>query len=418
MVKFIGIFKKTFDHMKNYGLKSFKIYSFYYIKKLCKKPIVFIKIYYRTKSINKPDKYLGRYSTYISSKDIQIFSRKFEIQNTENFKNKYSLKNYEKVISHRNKLLIFSSLLLNDSEKFVDNDLTVNVMSSARNAGWTVKQYFGSPLKNSPYVLEKERISEFENILNEFKPDILCIDSNFQIHHKTFSYEALINFKKKYNFKVLMFVPDFEVKKLKYWGTEFADFIQYSRPSLRNKINFITDSKIICLPGITYDESSFISNFEKVYDIYYSGSDARQRKVFLNAASNTDLKVKAIYGNRISDKSPNYELYKVELSKSRMTFSNGYITKKNSLIAGRFIESILSQSVCLYEECLDVNTFFQPYLHYIPVKNIHEFVKSAQYLKLNTERLKTISTEAYEYYMENYSSKLFWNYIASRIVNK
>jgi len=416
MMKSIDIFKKTFDHVKNYGLKSFKTYSLYYTKKLCKKPVKLIKIHYRTKSISKPDKYLGNYNTYINSRDIEIFNKKFKIQNTENFNN-YSLKNYKKTSSHSNKLLLFSSLLLNDSEKFVDNDLTVNVMSSARNSGWAVRQYFGSPLKNSPYVLEKERISEFENILNEFEPDILCMDSNFQIHHKTFSYEALINFKKKYGFKVLMFVPDFEVKKLKYWGTEFADFIQYSRPSLRNKINFITDSKLICLPGITYDESSFISNFEKEYDIYYSGSDTRQRKIFLNAAQNTNLKVKAIYGNRMSDKSPNYELYKVELSKSRMTFSNGYITKKNSLIAGRFIESILSQSVCLYEECLDVNTFFQPYLHYVPVKNIHEFVKSAQYLKLNLERLKTISSESYDYYMENYSSKLFWNYLASRIVN-
>ena len=167
----------------------------------------------------------------------------------------------------------------------------------------------------------------------------------------------------------------------------------------------------------TYNESSFFSGFKKVYDIYYSGSDTRQRKIFLNAAENTNLRVKALYGNRISEQSPNYELYKHELNKSRMTFSNGYITNKNSLIAGRFIESILSRSVCLYEECLDVNAFFQSYLHYVPVTNIHDFVKSAQYLRLNNEVLNTISSESYNYYMNNYSSKLFWNYLSSKIVN-
>ena len=415
MIKILYLFKKTYDHVNEYGLKSFKIYLFYYIKKFYKKPIILIKIYYRIKIINRPDKYLGKYSASINSKDIEILKKRFIVKNILPFESKYSLKDYEGTSNHNLKLMLFSSLLLNNSEKYVENDLTVNVLFSARNAGWTVKQYFGRPLKNSPHVIEKQRINEFDSFLKEFEPDILCMDSNFQINHKTFSYEALTNFKSKYNFKVLMFVPDFEVKKLKYWGSEFVDFIQYSRPSLRKKINFIPDSKVICLPGVTYDESSFLPGFKKVYDIYYSGSDTRQRKTFLDAAQNTDLKVRVLYGNRISDESPSYELYKEELSKSSMTFSNGYITKKNSLIAGRFIESILSQSVCLYEECLDVNTFFQPYLHYVPVKNIHDFVKSAQYLKLNAERLNTISTESYNYYMKNYSSKLFWNYLASRI---
>lgn len=417
MIKLKYLSRKTYDHVEKYGIKSLKIYLFYYIKNLYKKPIKLAKIYSRTKSLNRPDKYLGKSSSFLNSKDIEILKKRFDVKNLKSFESKYSLKNYEDSGMCNLKLMLFSSLLLNNSEKYVENDLTSNVMSSAKNAGWDVKQYFGSPLKNSPHMIERERINEFNNVLKEFQPNILCIDSNLQINHKTFSYEALMNFKNKYNFKVLMFVPDFEVKKLKYWGREFVDFMQYSRPSLRKKINFIPDSKIICLPGITYNESSFFSDFKKVYDIYYSGSDTRQRKIFLNAAENTNLKVRALYGNRINEQSPNYELYKYELNKSRMTFSNGYITNKNSLIAGRFIESILSRSVCLYEECLDVNAFFQSYLHYVPVTNIHDFVKSAQYLRLNDEVLNTISSESYNYYMSNYSSKLFWSYLSSKIVN-
>lgn len=416
-MKLVYSLNRAYDHVKKYGIKSFRIYVFYYIKQFYKKPLGRIKVYHRTKSITKQDRYLGQYSNSLNNNEIEILSNRFIGKSSLPLESEYSLKYYEDSFNNDLKLMLFSSLLLNNSEKYVENDLTTNVMSSARNAGWTVEQYFGNPLKNSPHVVEAERVDDFHNVLKEFEPDILCLDSNFQINHKTFSYETLIHFKKKYDFKVLMFVPDFEVKKLKYWGREFVDFIQYSRPSLRKKISFIPDSKIICLPGITYDESSFLSSLEKKYDIYYSGSDARQRKTFLNAAENSNLRVRALYGNRISDKSPNYELYKDELSKSKMTFSNGYITNKNSLIAGRFIESILSRSVCLYEQCLDVNAFFQPFQHYVPVKNIHDFVKSAQYLILNNEILNSISTEAYTYYMKNYSSRLFWNYLSSRITS-
>jgi hypothetical protein len=229
--------------------------------------------------------------------------------------------------------------------------------------------------------------------------------------------EKLLELKKLYKLKTLMFVPDFELKKLQYWAPELVDYINYSRPSLRNKIKFIPDYKLICLPGVPYCETLFENKGKKEQDFYFSGSKTRQRDIYYDAIKNTKLDINVNFGNRISSKSPNYFEYIKNMSNSRMTFSNGYISKHNSLISGRFIEAILSKCVCFYESCPDLNAFFQPLRHYIPVSNIHEFVITAQFLNMHPELLYTISQDAYSYYMKHYSSLLFWKYLSIQLNN-
>lgn len=412
----MNIFLKIFTHLKKYGIRSFKIYLFYNLKISLIKRIFFVKNYIRVNRLKKPDKLLGVYSFNIKYENINILKERFEFKNNIYFENKYSLKNYKNYDGKVNlKVLVFSSIFIGNSEKNIKSDFTINTMSSAENAGWIVNQYYGKSQQNSPQAIKEKELAEFVNILEKFEPQLLCIDSNSPINYNYFNYERLFNLKKKYNFKVLMLVPDFELRKLQYWGGDLVDFVLFSRPSLRRKISFIPKQRLICLPGLPYSESTFKVANEKKYDVYYSGSDTRQRRIFLDSASSTSLNVKALFGNRINHKSPDYELYKREIGEARMTFANGYVSKNNSLITGRFIESILSRCVCLYEDCLDLNSFFIPYLHYVPVSNVHEFVTTAQYLRINPEILSRISEEANTFYIENYSSKLFWNYIALRM---
>jgi len=410
------IILKIYEHIRDYGVRSFKIYSFYKLRTFFTKPFLGIKTSIRVIKLKKPDKFLGTYNVDIEYENRNILKKRFELKTQLFFDNKYSLENYRDFHSKINlKLLVFSPIFIGNSEKYIKNELTFNVMSSAENAGWNVKQYYGKSQQNASKLVKEREIDEFMRIIEEFKPQLVCIDSNSAINYNNFNNERLSKIKKKYSFKVLMFVPDFEIRKLQYWGNDLVDFVNFSRPSLRSKINFIPEQKLICLPGIPYFESIFEGLSEKKYDFFYSGSDARQRRIFLDGARNTNLYVKALFENRINLESPDYKEYCQEIGKSRMTFANGYISRNNSLIAGRFIESILSKSVCLYEDCPDLDAFFLPYRHYIPVSNIHEFVITAQFLRINPEILVRISEEAYTYYMQNYSSKLFWNYIASRM---
>ena len=405
------------QHFELYGVNSLFNYSFYYIRLFFKKPFKYFEDYFRVRNISKPDKNLGKFSEYLSDKNVEVLTQRFDSREKKltNY-NKYSLKEFKQYDSRKNlRLLLFLPEHVNNSKNFVENYLTLNVRKSAEDAGHLVKQFWGNAVVNSLYADEQERLSNFEDTIIKFTPDLLVIDSNFSIKHKTFTIENFLKLKKKYQFKVLLISPDFDIHRLKYWGEKLADFVLSSRPSLMNQVEFIPKSKKIILPGVPYFEKIFSNINLKEYDLYYSGSNIRQRKIFIDAAIKSGLNVKENFGNLLSNKSPTYMEFLSNISKARMTFGNGYVKRNNILIAGRFIESLLSKTVTLYETGPDVNEFFIPFEHYVPVSNIHDFVKSAQYLKLNSTLLDKISFSAYNYYSENYSSRLFWNYITYKL---
>lgn len=154
-------------------------------------------------------------------------------------------------------------------------------MSSAENAGWNVKQYYGKSQQNASRLVKEREVDEFLRIIEEFKPQLVCIDSNSAINHNNFNNERLSEIKKRYNFKVLMFVPDFDIRKLQYWGNDLVDFVNFSRPNLRSKINFIPEQKLICLPGTPYSESFFEGLSEKKYDFSILDPMRAKEKFFL-----------------------------------------------------------------------------------------------------------------------------------------
>lgn len=416
----MNYFIKFYKHVKIYGFHSLKVYSLYKVKVFLKKPVIFIRTWLRIYSIKKKDKNLGSITTVLHKKNIQFLEDKFKTSNKvqpDGNKNEYSLEKYGELRSNENlRLLVLLPYFIGNRQNNVENELTINVINSALHAGWIVQQFYGDSKIHSKRTNNNLEFRNLVDLIENFKPHLLCIDSNAPINFNEFSREKLLKLKQLYKFKVLMFVPDFELKKLRYWATDLVDYLNYSRPSMRNKIKFISDHKLICLPGIPYCEALFEQQ-DKKHDFYFSGSKTRQREIYFDALKNTKLKINSNFGNRIFSNSPDYFHYRKNMCNSQMTFSNGYISKHNSLISGRFIEAILSKCVCFYEICPDLDVFFKPLRHYIPVSNIHEFAITAQFLNMHPELLYTISQNAYDYYMKHYSSKLFWNYITIQVTN-
>jgi hypothetical protein len=412
-------YRKIFNHIKKYGWASFFNYIIYYYKNtykaLAKKVINILRV----KKISKPDKILGKFGNRLSIESEEYVYQKFsEVNPKKNQANSYSLKDYKNVQINKMRLMIFSPKFFNNSDKFVENDLTVNVIGSAIDNGIQVEHFYGNQLANSPFVGEIERYKAFESALANFQPDVLAIDSNSSINHKTFNCENLLNLKKKYGFKVLMFVPDFDLRKINYWMNTLVDLAQYSRPSLSYLISNIPEEKLVCFPPCPYKEFDTYTKDSREIDIFYSGSDTRQRRVFINAAYEAGLIVDSNFGNKESSLSPSYLDFMKKMRQSKMTFSNGYISKNNSLVAGRLIESMISRTVCLYEDCEDIQKFFEPYVHYVPVTNINNFVVQAQFLKKNKNYLEFLSDNAFDFLKENYSAKLFWNFVYVKLVQK
>ena len=197
---------RSFNHIKLYGFKSFNDYTLYYLKKIFENKISTYKTYIRIQKISKPDKVLGVFRKTLDNADIKTLNQIFGVKKLLSNNNEYSLKDYAGTnLAPKLKVLVFSPLNINNSKKYVENDLTINVINSALESGCDVKHYYGVPLKNSRYVLEQDRLTEFENMIDFFEPNLLCIDSNSPIKHATFSSELILKLKKKYGFKVLMF---------------------------------------------------------------------------------------------------------------------------------------------------------------------------------------------------------------------
>jgi hypothetical protein len=373
----------------------------------------------RKKKLSKPDVSLGKFENNLSQVSEQIIKNRFKnpILPCSDI-NAFSLAEYKDVKINNMRLVVFSPQFFHNSAKFVENDLTINVIGSAIESGIEVKHFFGNQSDNSPFNLENERFQSFEQLISEFQPHVLAIDSNFSITHQTFNYNNFLNLKNKYGFKVLMFVPDFELRKLNYWIKDLVDLTQYSRPSLRHLISNIPDRKLICFPPCPYKNSEFASNKDREIDIYYSGSDTRHRRLFINAAYEAGLNVDSNFGHKEAGSSPSYLEFMRNMSRAKMTFSNGYISKNNSLVAGRFVESIISNTVCLYEDCPDIRAFFEPYKHFVPVSNIHNFVMQAQFLRKNQNYLDYLSETAFEHFQVNFSARAFWSYVYLKLVKE
>ena len=96
-----------------------------------------------------------------------------------------------------------------------------------------------------------------------------------------------------------------------------------------------------------------------------------------------------------------------------MTFSNGYINPRDSLITGRFIESVLLNTLVFYEKCLDLEYFFIPKLHYVPIKNREELEDKIMQLSEDEELREGIVNCARDHYISRYGSDITYNEIFS-----
>ena len=415
--------KKSINHISNFGVQSFGNYFFYEIKKIIKIPFYRIKAKYREMRITRYDKRFTYSPTILEASDIcsinEIIKSKEKSfnKNTKIFP-RFSLKEYSNnSMTKASNVTVFGSMNLNNSNEFVENDLTYHLLRSAKEAGLHSEQFWGSTSTNSPFVMEKQRLDEFISHCEKSNTQILTLDSNLRPNQKTFNYENFLEIKKKYNLRIILFVPDFDKKKIDYWARDLADLVVTSRPSLIPSLSSTDISKIVCLPGVPYARSVFQKSHLREIDFYFSGSMTRQREIYLGALSKSEIRTKIIFGNRKMDQSPSYEQFLSDLGNAKVTFANGYINKKNHLIAGRFLEAILSETLCIYEDATELESFFIPFQHYIPVSTSTEFVKMTHYYLRECEERKNISKLAFNYWDSHYSSNRFWNFAIEHLSN-
>jgi len=312
----------------------------------------------------------------------------------------------------------------------MESDLWVHYSGSAAHAGHSVSQF---DLSNISYDDNTKRpmnygkkLKDGVEALKEFllleKPDIVVFDGNFIPRGKSIDCDMIRKMKIDLGFKLCTVIGDLHdlqpENRLDYWG-EVSDLVVVFNSETRHYIDFVKKEKLLVAGWIPFDERRFHGSVVRDIGLGFCGGKGRRRDAFLSFAEQCGVPTTAHF---VDDKKYlTGDKFRDFLSRSRITFANGFVGTVAgipiSVMTGRIAESILSGSLLVYESGSQIDNYLVPFVHYIPVDNIHELVHFCRFLLDNDEVRAEITNSAHEYLIENYSSKKFWDCVTQRLCN-
>ena len=313
----------------------------------------------------------------------------------------------------------------------METDLWINFSGSATHAGHVVSQFDIGDISYDDHVKRPVNYSKILKsgvvALKEFllleRPDIVIFDGNFIPHGKSIDREMIREMKRDLGFKLCTIIGDLHDLqpqcRLDYWG-KVSDLVVVGNSQTRHYANFSNKGKVLISPFIIpFDEHRFNRGTVRDIGLGFCGGKGRRRDDFLSFAEQCGIPTTTHF---VDDKKYLNEVeFRDFLTRSKITFSNGYVGTidgmPHSVITGRIAESILSGSLLVYESGSQIDDYFVPFVHYIPVDNIHDLVHSCRYLLNHEEKRAEMANEAYSFLTEHYSSKKFWNCVTQRLCN-
>jgi hypothetical protein len=296
-------------------------------------------------------------------------------------------------------------------DQFIQSDLHINLVESLKENKYFMLDAWNEIEKIRLSLKVKEVQEYLENVVSSSQISHLFFDLNCSRESELFGLNWITNLKNRHNLKVVFFAPDFSLKKYLYWDN-VADIFVMSRPSKLQELPRSITEKVLLQPGVPYANNLFKSA-EKNLDFAFVGSPSRGRKFFLEGLSKLPIETQIEFSGKSEGRLTRYVDYLEIVSRARMTFSNGYINPRDSLITGRFIESVLLNTLVFYEKCLDLEYFFIPKLHYVPIKNREELEDKIMQLSEDEELREGIVNCARDHYISRYGSDITYNKIFS-----
>jgi hypothetical protein len=317
--------------------------------------------------------------------------------------------NYSAEVKESFRTLVCVEPSIRFANHFVQSDLHINLVHSLKENNFFMIDVWNE-IEKFPSNVKAIEVQEYlEDIVTRSKISHLFFDLNCTRDSELFGLNWLTSLKKRYNLKIVFFAPDFSLKKYLFWN-DIADIFVMSRPSKLQELPQSIIHKILIQPGIPYS-THLLMGAEKSIDFAFVGSPSRDRKFFMAGLSKFPIKTQIEFAGKTEGRFTQYSDYIEVISRARMTFSNGYINPRDSLIAGRFIESVLVGTLVFYENCPDLEFFFRPGLHYVSVKSRREFENKIMQLNADEELRKGIADCARNHYLQKYGSTIMYKHI-------
>jgi len=299
---------------------------------------------------------------------------------------------------------------INNNPAWIDHDFRIHVSRSAAEAGHRVSEHYADAITYEGCDNPADELARFEGFLDTTRPELVVIEANYLPSGRTIRPKLLERLKRKFGFKVMAMFSDCYDLHRDYLGVwaETADLSIVFNQYTRHYRNFADKRKILVCPSLPHHAPTLAPMANRDIDLSFVGSDTRHRRLFLEAAAAAGVKTLCRFHNRLRSNTPTLEEFARILGSSKLSFNNGWVTNGEMIITARVSEIILAGGVLLEEAGAPIDDYLVPFVHYVPVDNIHQFVAYSKFLLEDDERRAKIAGEARRFWMEHYSSNRFW----------
>lgn len=324
---------------------------------------------------------------------------------------------------HKTKVLMIFAQYINCRDEFIDCEFVYHMATSAHNCGLDPYVFYADDIAYGMYKdisaadLE-QKLANLRAMILEIRPEVIMFDGNYIGAENTIRTKFWSEIRSHYDFKLINLVADCSDQHpdyLGYWGGVCDRSIIYHQMT-KHCLTYHNPKKIYLGLGLPFDEYTFAPGAtEKDIGFLFIGSPSRGRNVYLAAVQESGIDCHVLLHDRKRTNCPDLSNYANLLKRSRVTFNTGYNLPGNSILTGRVTESILAKILLLEETNNRLERFFVPFVHFVPVSNVHQVVSFTQFfLKHEDYRFRMVN-DAHRWMMEHYSSARFWNSLLSTL---
>lgn len=299
----------------------------------------------------------------------------------------------------------------------IDHDIAYNVAHSAEAAGARLSRYDAGVITYGGTRRLGAEIDRLKQFLAANRPEIVAFDGNFVPNGRTIDADLILDLKRQFGFKFLAIIGD-------CYDTTYSDCLGYWHRAADVSVIFHGNSRyfraikdktrVMVCPTIPIYAEGFPGAQDRDIDIGYCGGERRQRRTFLAALADAGLKTECKFINRLRGQSYSREEYNDLLARSKLAFNNGWIRNGECIMTGRIGEVLTSGALLIEEDGSPINDYLVPFVHYVPVANVAQFVCFSQFLAENDEVRSAIARDGWEFWRQHYSGDRFWQAVAHR----
>lgn len=342
-----------------------------------------------------------------SNRISQFLNLSFASSSTDTFEIPFTTKKSEMTKSNRNFGLLFPPLVERSHQK-VQGDMWFAYSESLTESG---NSFTDMSSILDPALFDEPSISKVISSFVELGVQSVIVDANSAIT-KPSLLEKKLEIMRHMDLAIIVDIPDLYkcrggVDKLTAW-MRIANLV-----IIHNSRLLVSGQKknILLWPGFPFPESKYSIEWSaKGRDLSIMGYGHRQRDLFVKQAIRHKLMTSnSLHSNTAQENLEYFYMdYISRLRDTRISFANGFINLKESIVVGRAIESILSNSLLLYEDGSDLDYFLTPYSDYIPVYNLPDFIEKVLYFQNNPHHAEIIAKRGLLNLKTQYSSGSFW----------